>query len=236
MNRQFLKDNWPMLILMGITAIGITVTGILFHQSFLRILPLYISLTIALLQSRVIRYAPLIGGINSVLYCMVFLYYHLYGSAAYALLVSCPVQIATFIRWSRHKWGSTTIFRRMNRKQRWLTVLGFGGALLLLWLVLSLTDARYVLLDSTITMLGILISFLTMFAYIEYTGLMLVSGTVSIILYLTMIQDTPEQITYLVYTLYSFVCSCLAFVRVRKMYVKQQDEEKTMNGKQICEE
>lgn len=236
MTCQFLKDNRLMLILMGITAVCITVTGILFHQSFLRILPLYISLTIALLQSRVNRYAPLIGGINSLLYCMVYFYYHLYGSAAYALLVSCPVQIATFIRWNRHKWGTTTVFRRMSGKQRWLTTLGFGGALFLLWLILSLTDANYVLLDSTITMLGILISFLTMFAYIEYTGLMLVSGTVSIILYLTMIQDTPEQITYLVYTLYSFICSCLAFVRARKMYAKQQEEVKAKNETQICVE
>lgn len=222
MNRQFIKDNMHMLILMGITAAGITVTGILFHQSILRILPLYISLTIALLQSRVNRYASLIGGINSLLYGFVFIHYHLYGSAAYAFLVSCPIQLITFIRWSRNKWGSSTVFRQMSWKQRGFTALGLCGALLALWLGLSLTDAGYVLLDSASTLLGILISFLTMFAYIEYTGLMLVSGIISIVLYLTMMQDSPEQITYLVYTLYSFICGSLAFIRARKLYADQQ--------------
>ena len=175
MKSQFVKENLPMLILMGITAIGITVTGIVFGQSFLRILPLYISLTVALLQSRANRYAPLIGGINSILYCFVYIHYRLYGTAASALLVSFPFQIATFIRWNRNKWGQTTIFRKMTWMQRIWTLAGFAAAVLGLWLVLSLTDANYVMLDSITTLLGILISILTMFAFIEYSPLMLVS-------------------------------------------------------------
>ena len=222
MNRQFVKENLPILILMGITAIGITVTGIVFGQSFLRILPLYISLTIALLQSRANRYAPLIGGINSILYCIVYIHYRLYGQAAYALLVSCPLQIVTFIRWSRNKWGNSTRFRQMTWKQRLVTLLGFGGALLGLWLVLSLTDSNYAILDSLTTMLGILISFLTMFAFVEYAPLMLVSASISIVLHLSMIGEFPDQTTYLVYSLYAFVCQCMAFVRIRKLYRSQQ--------------
>ena len=226
MNRKFLKDNWFILSLMAITAVAITVTGIIFHQSFLRILPLYISLMVGLLQSRVNRYAPLIGSFNSILYGFVYIYYHLYGSAANAFLVSFPLQLITFIRWNRNKWGSTTVFRKMDWKQRLLTAAGFGITLLGLQLVLSLTDANYILLDSTTTLLGILISFLTMFAFIEYTGLMLVSGLVSIVLYLTMLRDTPEQITYLVFSLYSYICQLRAFVRARKVYAQQQTESK----------
>lgn len=226
MNCKFLKDNRFILSLMAITAIAITVTGIMFHQSFLRILPLYISLTVGLLQSRVNRYAPLIGSFNSILYGFVYIYYHLYSSAANAFLVSFPLQLFTFIRWQRNKWGSTTVFRKMSLKQRLLTAAGFILTLLGLQLVLSLTDASYVLLDSTTALLGILISFLTMFAFIEYTGLMLVSGLVSIVLYLTMLRDTPEQITYLIFSLYSYICQLRAFVRARKVYAKQQAESR----------
>ena len=75
-----------LMILLGVTALGITVTGIVFHQAFLRILPLYISLVISLLQSRVNRYASLLGGFNSLLYALVYVYYELYGSAVYAVL------------------------------------------------------------------------------------------------------------------------------------------------------
>ena len=56
------------IILMAVTAVLITVTGIIFKQSFFRILPLYVSLVIGYLQTRMSRYAPLMGGINSILY------------------------------------------------------------------------------------------------------------------------------------------------------------------------
>lgn len=220
------QENRFLLLLLGATAAGITITGILFHQNFLRILPLYISLIIALLQSGVNRYAPMIGGINSVLYGFVYMHYHLYGSAAYAFLVSCPVQIVTFILWQRKKWGSSTIFRKMNLKQRIFTAAAFGIALLGIQFVLSQTDADYIFLDSMVTLLGILISFLTMFACIEYTGLMLISGIINVILYLNMMQETPEQITYLVFSLYSLICQCLAYRKANMLYLQQQKEQK----------
>jgi len=95
------KKKLIMPLLLGAAAILITVTGIVFGQSALRILPLYISLVIGLLQSRVSRIAPLIGGINALLYAAVYLYYGLYASALYAVLVSCPMQIATFFSWRK---------------------------------------------------------------------------------------------------------------------------------------
>ena len=69
MNKPFFtKSNLPRLILLAVTAILITVTGILFRQNFLHILPLYVSLVVGILQSRANRYACLLGGLNSILY------------------------------------------------------------------------------------------------------------------------------------------------------------------------
>ena len=155
---SFIRKNLFILILLTVTGILITVTGILFRQAFLRILPLYISLFVMLLNSRVSRFGPLVGGINSLLYAVVYLHYGLYASAAYAVLVSCPFQIVTFIRWSKHPYENSTVFRRMTWKQRGLTALAFAAAWLIVCAVLQRLSSNYMLLDTTTSLLGVLIS------------------------------------------------------------------------------
>ncbi len=215
------RDILPKLILIFITAAAITVTGILFRQSVLRVLPLYISLIIGALQSRANRYAPLLGGFNSILYMIVYLYLGLYASAGYALLFSCPIQLITFIRWSKNKYGNSTQFRRMSTKQRILVSTAFLLSFITLFLVLRAAGSSHQLLDNLSTLLGILISFLTMFACIEYTYLMLPSGIVSIVLNLATMQEHPEQITYLIFSFYSMICVTQGFFRVRRLYAEQ---------------
>ncbi len=230
MKKSFWKDNLPLLVGMAVTAAAVTAAGILFHQSFFRILPLYVSLIVALLQSRMIRYASLLGGINSILYALVYAGYRLYGSAAYALLVSCPIQLVTFVLWSRKPWGQSTVFRRMPAKGRILTAGGFALALLLTQLILRLTGGEHVFLDSLVTLLGILTAFLTMLSYREYTVLMVAGGILSAALYLTMLPEHPEQTTYLVFGIYSLICSVTALFRIRKLCREQE----AMAGKPVA--
>ena len=218
----FLKDNLPLVIGMLVTAIGITVTGIVFKQSPFRILPLYISLLVALLQSRMIRLAYLIGGLNSILYGVVFIHYHVYGSAASALLFSFPVQIVTYILWSRNPWGNTTVFRKMSWKVRGLVAALFAASVAGMQIVLRLSGGNHVTLDSFSSLLGILTTVLVMFAVIEYAPLMVVSGLLSLSLYCSMIAESPEMSTYLVFQLYSLTCSTVAFFRIRKVYHEQR--------------
>lgn len=225
MKTEFSKKDIFIFILMGCTAILITVAGIYFQQNFLRILPLYISLVIALLQSRINRYGNLLGSINSLLYGAVYIHFNLYGSAFSALLFSFPIQLLTFIRWNKNKWEHSTVLRKMTWKQRILLLIGFVGALAALWFVLPLLGSQYVFLDSATTLLGILIYFLTMFAYIEYTFLMFINGVIGIILYITMLRNTPETVTYLIYSVYSFICTVFAFFQARKLYNNQQKDK-----------
>jgi len=77
------------------------------------------------------------------------------------------------------------------------------------------------LLDATTSLLGVLISLLTVFAYVEYTFLSIPSIIVSICLHATMMRDTPEQITYLIYTIYAGICTLRAFFSARALYKKQ---------------
>lgn len=220
------KKDIIIYILMGCTAVLITAAGIYYKQSFLRILPLYISIVIGMLQSRVNRYASLIGSINSLLYGAVYVYFNLYGSAFSAFLFSFPIQLLTFLRWNKNKWEHSTVLRKLTAKQRILIAGGFVAALIAMWIILPLIGSQYVFLDSLTNILGILIYFLTMFAYVEYTFLMIINGVIGTVLYITMLGDSPEILTYLIYSVYSFICIVFAFFRSKKIYDSQQTEVK----------
>lgn len=206
------------------TAALITVASVKTGQSFLRVLPLYVSLFIALLQSRVNRFASLLGSINSIVYSIVYFHYCLYGSALSALLFSCPIQMLTFIRWNKNKRGSTTLLRKLSWGKRGLLALGFCVALVLMWTLLPMAGAKYVLLDSVLTLLGIVVYFLTMFAFVEYTALMIMSGMISVFLNATMVSDSPEMWPFLIFSIYSLTCIVFAFFEARRIYAAQQVE------------
>ena len=219
------KRNVIMFCSITVTAVLITVTGILFKQSFLRILPLYISLFVGMMQSQANRYANLLGGMNSLLYMLVYLYLGLYASAGYCLLFSFPIQIATFIRWGKREYGKSTMFREMSTKGRLLTAGGFAAAFICLFTVLKAAGSSYQLLDNLSSLMGILISVLTMFAFVEYTWLMLPSGILSIILNTVTMAEHPEQITYVVFSVYSFICVSRQFFTVRRLYAEQRTDD-----------
>ena len=223
--KSFSKKDIFIFILMACTGVLITAAGIYHRQSFLRILPLYISLIIALLQSRVNRYASLLGSMNSLLYGAVYFYYNLYASAFSAVLFSFPIQLLTFIRWNKNKWEHATLLKKLTVKQRTLIAVGYVVALAVMWVVLPLIGSRYVFLDSVTNLLGILIYFLTMFAYVEYTFLMIINGVIGTALYISMLQDTPETLTYLIFSVYSFICIVFAFFEAQKLYGSQKKQQ-----------
>ena len=205
----------------------ITVCGVVFHQSFWRILPLYVSLIVARLQAHVNRYASLLGGLNSFLYVLVYVHYGLYASALSAALIAGPFQIATFIRWQKHAYKHSTELRRMTVKQRAFTTVAFFLAWALFCFVLGKIDgAAYSLFDSANFLFGLLITILTLLAYVEYTALMIPNMLVNIALFAVMTLKAPEQSTYLVYFLFALFCHIQAYFRARSLYREQQTAKK----------
>ena len=112
--------------------------------------------------------------------------------------------------------------RKMSMKQRIILAFGFVAALAVMWKVLPLLGSEYVFLDSVSTLIGIIIYFLTMFAFIEYPALMLINGIIGIALYLQMLSDNPEIATHLIFSVYSFICVVFAFFEAQKIYKIQQ--------------
>lgn len=228
MKKTIAGETRNSLILMGITFLFIVAAGICFKQSILRLFPICVSLVIGLLQSRVNRFAPLLGGINSLAYAAVYLYYGLYASAAYAVVVSCPLQLITFRNWSKRKYGESVLLKKMTARQRAMVFASFALCWAGLFVILRIMGSSYQLWDNTITLLGILTTILTMLAYVEYAPLMILGCLCSIGLYITMIADTPEQVTYLIYGIYTLICSVKGFRRAVALY-KEQNERKEGN-------
>ncbi len=205
-------------------AILLTITGVYFHQSFLKILPLYISLFVMTLSANVSRYALLVGGVNSVLYAMIYFSYQLYGMAAYALFISFPIQMISFILWKKHAYRQSVTLKKLTAKQRLVVVSGFLVAWFVLYIALRKSGASYALLDNTVTLFGVLISVLQMLAYIEYTYLMIPNGLATCALYIQMLFKSPEQMTYLVFSMYSLVCVVRQYINAKKLYQIQNSE------------
>ena len=214
------------IFLISITAVLITWTGIVYKQDVFRIVPLYVSLVVGLLQARANRYACLIGSLNSILYAVVYFSFDLYASAAYALLASFPIQLITFLRWRKRAYKHSTEFRRLSGKQ-WAILGGlFVVSFAALYAITTLAGSGYRLLDNSVTLFGIVISILTMLSFREYSWLMLISGSLTIALDATMMADHPAQITYLIFACYSMICIVRQFFSVRGLYREQLQQRK----------
>ena len=231
MKKPVSKETRRSLILMGITFVLIVIAGVIFKQSVLRIIPICVSLVIGLLQSRVNRFAPLLGGINSLAYAAVYVYYGLYASAVYAVVVSCPLQLVTFWNWSKRPYGESVILKKMSGKQRLLVGTGFAICWVGLFVALRIMGSSYQLWDNTTTLLGILTTILTMLAYVEYAPLMIVGCICGTGLYINMIFDSPEQVTYLIYSLYTLICCIKGYRRAGALY-REQNQKK--EEKAVC--
>ena len=218
------KQDKILIPILVLTAVAITVTGIIFSQTFLNILPLYVSLVVYILQARITRIAHLVGAINSLFYAVVYIRYSLYASAASAVLISFTMQIITYFLWKKRKSGSTTEFRRLPTVLRIVIPILYVIALILTYLYLPY-ESDYKFLDLAHSLLSFVSPFLTMFAFIEYAPLMIYSQCICICLYSMMLRSHPEQSTYLVFACYGLVCQSIATKNVFATYKKQQKEK-----------
>ncbi len=209
-------------ILPFVTAALITVCAFVFRADVLTVLPLYISIGVTRLQSDANRYMLLVGALNSLLYCFAYCTMGLYASAAYALLFSFTMQLISFLRWNKRKYADSTEFRKLTKKQFLFALLAFAALWVFEYFVFSRMKSGYMLLDNTVSAVGIASTVLCMFAFVEYTYSMLLGNTLSLILYITMLPETPSRMTYIIMTLYSTVGVVMAFFKIRRLYREQR--------------
>ena len=219
MNNKTVKN-----VVIWTTFVLIVVAGIVFKQPFIRMLPLLISLFIMLFQAEANRYSFIAGGANALLYTYVYFRVGLFAAATSALFFSFPIQILTFISWNKHSYEKSTRFKKLSVKARVCICIVFVAVWLGVLKILQLAGSGYAVLDNTASLLGVLVSVLTMMAYVEYSYLWLVSTSLNIILNIQVTLNAPSHIPYVIFTVHNMWCVVNAFKNVQRLYKKQQVE------------
>jgi nicotinamide riboside transporter PnuC len=179
-------------------------------------------------MSKVNRYAYLLGGINSISYGFIYLYYNIPGSAISAFLFSCPLQIISFIRWSKTSWKKTTVLKKMSPRIRIFNAVVLVAVWAVYYAIIRYLGSASSLIDSLGSLLGIYITLLQMFKYSEYTVLMIPSGLLNISLYISLIsQGSIEQVPFLIYSCYSLLCVIRSVFNAKKIIKEQEAEIQT---------
>lgn len=217
-------------IIIVITGIAILFAGIFFKQELFLMVPLFVSLFVMSFQSEANRIGSLIGAINAVIYTAAYLYMGVYVSAASAIFLSVPLQLATFFNWKKNAYKKTVIFKKMSVKARVVAL----AALFALWGVsagvLAYFKYEYAIFDTITFLLSLAVSILTMLAYIEYTYLWIVQAVTGLIVNVQMVVNDPKETTYLIYGVYALYCVIMAFINVQKFYKEQQTEKQMVES------
>jgi nicotinamide riboside transporter PnuC len=216
-----------MLVLIALTAIGITVTGIVFEQDFIRMLPLYVSLMVMLFSSEARRIALLIGGFNSLLYAYVDYTYGLYSSAVSTVIFSGGIQLLTFIVWTKRKDGKTTHFRSMTKLMRILLAVGCVAAYIPLLIINVKAGSFLAPIDTFNAINGAVTPVLMLLAFIETNFISAVAGIITIFTNIVITTQSPDRMCYIVYSVYSAICTVRGLFNTLEIYKRQQERKKS---------
>ena len=212
-------------VLIGLTAVAISVAAVLTGCPIYRIVPLYVSLIVMYLQTKASRFSFLLGGCNAAYYAAVYVFLELYGMALYSLLVACPIQIVTYIRWKKRAYKHSALLKKLDWKRRLCAVLGFGAVWGILYLVLSSFGSGYLILDNTTSVIGMAANLASLLYLIEFPYVQCVSLVLNIVLNAQIVQNDPKQWTFLIYTVYALICALISAVYMQKLYNWQKKED-----------
>ena len=218
------KDRLLTLILISVTFVAVTVSGIIYKQPVYRIIPLYVTLAVAALQSKANRFASLIGCFNSIFYTVVYFALGLYATAAYWGLVAFPVQLITFLLWKKNAYRHSTLLRKMSLKHGLCVAAVFVIAFIVTYFFLPSEDSALNVLDTISSLTGVLYFYLTLMAFKEYPYLWVINVVITIILNGAMLKEYPGQITFMFSYCYLLCTALRSIPYVNRLYKEQQAE------------
>lgn len=188
--------------------------SIYFKLGVLEVLPFFISIVVLFLQTRVSRYAFLVGALNSVLYAAVFWHMTLYSQAVYSFLVSFPFQIATFLNWQKHTEKGVTEVRSFSARGRVLLFAGMIALWTVLYVIFSAFGSQYLIWDNTISVLGIVGTILGTLRYSEMALLGIPGRICEVWQYSAMVQNDISRLPFLIYAIYCLICVIVTFIKM----------------------
>lgn len=199
-----------------IIILSLMIAGIIcYRPPVLTYISLLISMAVMFLQSKVNRYAFLVGALNSILYAVAYVKMQLYATALYALAFSCPLQLITFFNWNRYTNENRTRLREMPLKIRLKTLVCIVGGFVLFYVIFRKMNSQYLFWDNCISVLGIITSIICMLRFKEYIFLQILCSMVSLLTFMTMLESDPSRIIWVVNYINAIISSCTAFKNMK---------------------
>ena len=208
---------------MAVTGIGILVCAIIFEQMFIKVLPLFFSLLIMLLNSRANRIGFLLGALNSCIYIIGYLMEGVYGTVA-STVFGIVIMLITYFRWKNNAYGNATVFRRFSTRGRLL----LASVLCIAWAATSfalwMLNGTATVIDGLTMVLGFATNILSIVAYVEAPFLNIISCFSQLALWvqIVFINGNYADITYLIYSIYCTYMVIRTFCCWLKLYKEQQ--------------
>jgi nicotinamide mononucleotide transporter len=220
--RELFVDYLPTVL----TGILIICFAIAKEQTFLKTLPTLITLVVLLLSVYANRFSFLFGAANSILYAFAYVSETLYFSAASALLVSMPIQIFSFFVWSKHKDGKT---KSELVRMRWWLLLASIVVIFPAWAgcyfgMSAFFEGNMAILDSLCFVLGLIISLLIAFRFIEGQYFNVISCIIALVMWIFICIKSPNNINFLIISCYNLFRTVQAAVNWTLLYKKQKNE------------
>lgn len=210
-------------ILVGIMIIAFAIRN---GQTVIKTLPTLITLVVLIMSVRANRYAFLVGASNCVLYTIAYVSEGVYFSAASAFLVSMPIQIFSFFVWSKHKSGKTkSELIRMKWWQLLLSIVAIFPAWAGCYFGISgLIGGNEPLLDSLVFVLGLLISALVAFRFIEGQYFNIVSCLLGLVMWIAIFIEDPSNVNFVIISCYNLFRTVQAAINWTVLYLKGKKE------------
>ena len=206
----------PMLWIALTLLTTIVVFSICLKTHPLKAIPLCVSCFVMLLQSKVNRYSFLLGGLNSILYTFSYVLMDLHVSAAYALLVSFPLQLISFVKWNQNTQNGVTKTKRLNTKGR-IKIFGLiMVSCIVLYFVFMGFGSPHLVPDNISSVLGIVSTVLGMLRYSEYALFQLIGGMMGLVRDVSVIRADASNLVNIFMTIYALSCSTISFIRMNK--------------------
>ena len=223
------------LVLVSITLVLITTFSIIYSEPIFKVLPLYVSVAVMIMQTFGNRYALLLGSLNSVVYAVVYFFIVKIPAAGIsALAISFPLQLIGFINWSRKPYGNSTMFKKMGKKEWLLSPVVFAALWGIFWVLtveLPIFESDFPLLDVTTSAFGTYVTILQLLSYIEFPYLNLINCFLAAYLAIEiMVSGTPGHATYVTQSIYNVICVALTAITVTKIYKEQSLEKEQKNA------
>lgn len=211
--------------LIVLTAIAITTAAVITKCPVYRVVPLYVSLSVMYLQTKASRFSFLLGGCNAAYYAVVYFFLDLHAMALYSILMACPIQIMTYIRWKKRAFKHSALLKSLSWKQRMLAVGGIVAVWLALYGALRSVGSEYLILDNSASVIGATANVASLLYLIEFPYVQCISLLLNLALNVQMIQNDPKQWVFLIYTTYALACAVISAVYMQKLYNWQKREK-----------